>query len=491
MKSIGVVLLLASACIVSGATGAQADASKYPRKTVCVHDTRVDPFLVPHSGSRFGDPFPVHWDGVWHLYTLEKGLRRALHLTSTDLVKWTEHQPAMVGRDIATGTVLRHKGTYYFFYTDRRPQTIRLVTSDNPWHFDFARSKLVAKADNRVYKLNKRKFRDCYVFYYEKEKRWWMLIEATSDNAVAVALFTSEDLEHWTQHDPIFKDESRKHGSCPQLIEHDGGWYLTMLDYPTWYYRATTPYGPWKLGGFYHTSSLTAASRWASDGQRLLGWGFFTGHGSPEKRRGGNEGALGVGRELVFNADGTLGVRPLPELIAALKEPRHNADLYACVKKRKGTWEVDPAEQELRCIDKEGGLLLFDLPRENPHYYFEADVRVSGPRARVDFIVRTSEAVDCGYRVALEPEQKTVAIRQFAPRSGLFDKQKHAFTEGGPAHLRVFVCDGQIEAFVDGRTALSARVQKKAPHRVAIEVSGGQATIHKPLLHYFRYKGGM
>lgn len=91
-------------------------------------------------------------------------LRTVLHFTSRDLVKWTEHEPAMVGRGIATGTVVRHDKKYYMFYTDAGPQTIRLVTSDNPWHFDFTKSKLVAKADHKVYQLGKRKFRDCYVF---------------------------------------------------------------------------------------------------------------------------------------------------------------------------------------------------------------------------------------------------------------------------------------------------------------------------------------
>jgi len=479
------LMILSTVAAGLAAIGPRA-AAESPGRAVAVHDTRVDPFLLPQDGGQCGDPFPVHWDGTWHLYALEKGLRKVLHFTSTDLVTWTEHEPAMVGRGIATGTVLRHEGTYYLFYTDAGPQTIRLVTSDNPWQFDFRSSKLVAKADNRVYTLKKRKFRDCYVFYHEDEKRWWMLVEATSDGAVAVGLFTSEDLHHWTRHAPIFKDPARQHGSCPQLIEHAGHWYLTLLDYPTWYYRAPAPRGPWKLGGFYHTKRMTAASRWATDGQRQLGWGFFTQHGTPEKKRSGYGGPLGVGRELVFGDDGTLGVRPLPELVAALKEPQHHADLYACADVRKGRWEVDRAKQELRCLDEENGLLLFDLPQENPHFYFEADVRLAEPAARAEVIVRTSEAVDRGYRVALEPEKKTVSIRQFDPRGGLFDQQQHAFAEGRPSRLQVFVCDGQVEAFVDGHTALSARVVEKTAHRIAVEVTGGQAAIHNPLLHHFR-----
>ena len=40
-------------------------------------------------------------------------------------------------------------------------------------------------------------------------------------------------------------------------------------------------------------------------------------------------GPISVGRELLFNAAGKLGVRPLPELVAAIREPAHNAALEA------------------------------------------------------------------------------------------------------------------------------------------------------------------
>ena len=481
------LFFLALCCRASMAQGGEDIASEDVEQIVAVHDTRINPFVLPSSGKRVGDPFPTYWDGVWHVYALRKDLRAILHFTSTDLVIWNEHKPAMAGRDIATGTVVRHDNKYYMFYTDAEPQTIRLVTSDNPWHFDFSKSKLVAKADNKVYKLNKKKFRDSYVFYYDKEKLWWMLIEATSDNSVAVALFKSKDLLTWTQHDPIFKDPSRGHGSCPQLIERARRWYMTMLDYPTWYYHADNPYGPWKLGGFYHTDRMTAASRWATDTRRWLGWGWFTTEETPEGDLDWDDyGPMCVGRELIFNQDGSLGVRPLPELVAAIHEPLNNADLFACATKLRGTWTVDAVKQELRCSDNQGGVLVFDLPEKNPNYYIEADIRFSTPQTRVDLVVRTSETFDSGYRLAVEPEKKTAAIRQFASDGGTFDKQRHVLKDGESVYLQVFVCDGLIEAFVDGRTSLSSRVVEHSNNKVAIDVSGGYATITKPLLHYFK-----
>ena len=457
-----------------------------PRPIVHVHDSCANPFLSPLNGAEVGDPFPVHWDGVWHLYALEGGLRSVLHFTSTDLVNWTEHQPAMTGEGIATGTVVRHDNKFYLFYTDAGPQSIRLGVSDNPWHFDFAKSQLVAKADEQVYQLNKHKFRDCYVFYHDTEKLWWMLVEATSDDTVAVGLFKSEDLLTWTQHDPIFKDKSRVHASCPQVFQERGRWYLTCLDYGTWYYEADVLSGPWNLRGKYHSKYMTAASRHATDGQRRLCWGFFAKYPTPEKERGGYGGPLGVGRELVFDQDGKVGVRPLPELIATIRKPADNADLFDCARGLSGQWELDAVEEVFHSTNERGGVLLLDLPEENPDYYMEAEITLSRPEATAAVVVRASESLEQGYRVVMQPAKKRVAICESAAGGGTFDESEHAFSGDKTVHLQVFVCNGFIEAFIDGYSTLRARIVNRSEHRVMIEISGSVATIRKLLLHYFK-----
>jgi len=379
--------------------------SEDAKQIVAVHNSATNPFIVPGIGGRIGDPFPSYWDGVWHVYTLEK-----------------------------------------------------------------------------------KKFRDCYVFYYEKENLWWMLVEATSQGNVAVGLFKSEDLLNWTQQDPIFMDPVRGHGSCPQLIEKEGRWYLPMLDYPTWYYVADDPYGTWKLGGFYHTKRMSAASRWDTDSKRWLGWGFFTTDDTPEGDIDWEDyGPMCVGRELVFNKDGSLGVRPIPELIEAIRESKDHAYLYTCARIGSGKWIIDPNKKHLRCTDDQGGNLIFDLPEKNPNYYFEVDVELSTPQTKVDIVVRASEGIDSGYRIVVEPDKKVAAIRHFTSYDGIFDEMPHVSDDGKSFRVKAFVYDGIIEVFVDGRTALSTRVAERSNYRVAIDVSGGQATISNPLLHYFKY----
>lgn len=91
-----------------------------------------------------------------------------------------------------------------------------------------------------------------------------------------------------------------------------------------------------------------------------------------------------------------------------------------------------------------------------------------------------------GYRIAVEREKKTAAIRQFASDGDTFDKQEHVSKDGTSVHVQVFVCNSLIEAFVDGRTSLSTCVVESSNYKVAIDVSGGHATITNPLLNYFK-----
>ena len=453
------------------------------RQTGLVHDTTRSPFLLKSHGSRFGDPFPVHWDGVWHLYSMSEDATKVLHFTSTDLVKWEEHEPAMTGKDIATGTIVRHKGKYYLFYTDAARQTIRLVVSDRPWEFDFRKSQQVAEADGRTYQ--KGWFRDAYVFYREDENLWWMLFEGRCPE-VCTGLLKSADLLHWTMHAPIFKDRARQFGSCPQVFKQGKFWYLAVQDLGNWYYSAESPYGPWTNRGQYLSAVVEAASRFATEGKRQVAWGWACDWTiKPRIEIRGYGGPLSIGREMVFAADGTMGVRPLPELLSAIRGKACKIDLTAA-RKLSGAWKLDAAERTLQC-GKPGGTVLLEMPGKNPDYYFEADLELSSPLASANIAVRSSEAADRGYGFALSPADKRISICAFDSRSDrvVLNDKEYAFPAKGKVNFQVFVCGDLMEAFVDSQASLSARVNDRSRHQVAITIAGGSATIRKPLLHYF------
>ncbi|MCB1122159.1 MAG: hypothetical protein KJT03_11460 [Verrucomicrobiae bacterium] len=462
------------------------------RLTGRIYDTSDNPFMT--TAEKYGDPFPAYFDGVWHLYTLQGGLKTVRHLTSSDLVAWTEHKPAMTGGDIATGTVLRENDVYYMFYTIGQ-EAIGLVTSDNPWYFDKDDSRTVASPDPDFYP-DAKPFRDVFVFRHEEEQLWWMLCEAhTKTGGVQIALLKATELTGpWKPFPPLYTqpangDKLNQYVSCPQLIEQDGTWYLTYLNNATSYHIASNPAGLWgERKGQYNSDFLTAGSRSGPDGVRHLNWGFFSVRPTPENptaqpRYGG---PLGVGRELVFQKDKTIGVRPLPELVATIREPEHNKEVFPLLNELSGRWTIDAEAQKITSRQSHGGTVLIDVPDDHPDYYFETDVVFGKDRAAVSVTVRSTSVEDSGYRIALRPRDGIFEITEHTGQRRSYLSEVHTFGES--ANLKIFICDGQREAFVDDRSDLSTRVLKSSHAKIILEAHDKHVSFLSPLLHYFKQK---
>jgi hypothetical protein len=68
----------------------------------------------------------------------------------------------------------------------------------------------------------------------------------------------------------------------------------------------------------------------------------------------------------------------------------------------------------------------------------------------------------------------------------VLNDKEYAFPGKNRVSLQIFICDNNMEVFVDGQECLSARTVDRSCHKVAIEIAGGSATVSKPLLHYFK-----
>src|SRR5262245_40224186 len=110
-------------------------------------------YFRPHNQFNVGDTMPFFQDGTFHfLYLFDRGHHGArgglgahqwAHVTSRDLVHWTE-QPLVVPIEnddegsICTGSMFFHAGTYYAFYATRgwdRVERLSASTSDDGVHF--------------------------------------------------------------------------------------------------------------------------------------------------------------------------------------------------------------------------------------------------------------------------------------------------------------------------------------------------------------------
>jgi hypothetical protein len=467
------------------------------RKTGEVYDTSDNPFMTLGTGKTtdYGDPFPVYFDNLWHLYTLKGGLGAVLHLTSSDLVHWTKHAPAMIGSNIATGTVLKHRNRYYLFYTmSKPPQKIGLVISDNPWSFDKEATQEVVVPEG-VY-AEAHPFHDAGVFYNGQEKLYWMVLEAhtkiNGKKRVDVALYKAECPEGpWKSSGAVYShppsDEAdQQFVSCPEIFWQGDVWYLTYLNHGTFYHTSPTPNGPWgKPSGQYNSDFLTAGSRTVTDGRRRLCWGFFTYRPTPETdSKPCYSGSLGVGREMVFSSDHTIGVRPLPELVAAIHNSEYNADIFSWLKAVSGRWEFDAKTQKIASSEARSGVAVINTPEEKSDYYFETNITFGENEAPVSVSVRSTAARDSGYRVALRPGNNTFEITEQTGERRSYLTETHQFSK--TANLKIFVCDGLLEAFVDDESDLSTRVLQKTYTKIIFETQGGNVSFSKPLLHYFK-----
>jgi beta-fructofuranosidase len=472
-------------------------------KTGRVYDTSDNPFMAYGSGitTDYGDPFPVYFDGLWHIYLLQAGNKAILHLTSSDLVNWVEHAPALIGCCISTGSILKHQGTYYMFYTTE-DEDIGLVTSDNPWFFDKNTTRKVAMPEGPH--AGASPYHDAALLYCEAEELWWLMFEAhvkvNEKRRVDVALYKAKSLEGpWKRCEALYShpelyvnlensNKFHRYVSCPEVFRQGDTWYLNYLSHGTLYHTASTPYGPWgEPKGQYNSDFMTAGSRSATDGKRRLNWGFFTYRPTPE----GDPihyygGALGLGRQMVFNDDNTIGVKPFPELVTAIRKPEANVRLFAYLKPVSGKWKFVSSKQTIGSLHREGGTVLIDLPKNAGDYYFETDIDFENAKADVSVTVRTSAELDRGFRIALSPTRNVFEITEFAGKRRSFHTKTYHFSK--TANLKIFICDEYLEAFVDDQVDLSVRVLDSSGFKIALETENGRATFRKPFLHYFKQK---
>jgi len=426
---------------------------------------------------------PVYMDGEWHLYTLSGNLSVMHHFTSIDLINWKEHTPAMTGGDIATGTILKHDGKYYCFFTLASKQRLQLIISDNPWFFYRSQAIDLPGPDSRYVNDH---YRDCYVFFNRTDNKWWMLAESAIPNTnpkfrSCIALLKSDDLINWTLGDPVFSPR-RSWASCPQLTEVGNKWYLTFLDRSTLYRVADSPYGPFERGDRWEYNNFIsdAGSRIATDGNRYFAWTWFNKRFSTEKMISGYGGPIAIGRELIFD-NNTIWTRPIPEVVEAMKKNGSDEDLCSLTNTLQGKWKIDAKNKVLHCLEDQGGAVEFRLSTENPNFYFECDIDVEDQNMVADIIVR---GVSTGYRVGVYPKQKIFEIRD-SRIENVYASTTYEFEEGKPINIKVFVMNDKIEAFLNDQINISAWAMQLTSG-LAVELYDSRGVIRNPFIHYYK-----
>ena len=156
----------------------------------------------------------VFHDGLYHLYFQynPQGVAHANlswgHATSTDLTRWTEHDPAILWDDdaqIFSGSVVVDHGNTSGFGTDQEPALVALYTAAAPGH----QAQALAYSTDGGYVWTKYQgnpvldrgtsdFRDPKVFRYDDGGDGYWVMVAVEAHDRQVLFHRSDDLKTWT-----------------------------------------------------------------------------------------------------------------------------------------------------------------------------------------------------------------------------------------------------------------------------------------------------
>jgi len=162
------------------------------------------------------------------------------HAVSKDLIKWEEKDIALypdhLGMNFSGSAVIDKDNTSGFFSKNTPIDKREVLIYTSHYEKNGKREEMQSAAyllDNGNYKRyennpviagnNRKDFRDPKVFYYEKDKKWVMIVSA----AQKAELYESKNLKDWKLLSEFNYDFGFKHTwECPDLIQVDGKWIL-------------------------------------------------------------------------------------------------------------------------------------------------------------------------------------------------------------------------------------------------------------------------
>lgn len=279
-----------------------------------------------------GDTMPYYEDGTYYIYYLKEGgdsYNHSIYLTTTkDFVTYKEYDEPIIesnragGQDgwVGTGSVVRVKDAYYFFYTGHASSDI----------YEYKEKIMAAKGSDLTHfeKIadweitpdpslgQKNDFRDPQAYYDPETDTITMTVTASQGNTARILRYTvSGDLQKVTYDGIIFTNTAGNFWNleCSDTFKLGDTWYLTYSaqDDTLWYAASETPYGPYgeakRLDGklFYAAKHVESP-----EGAYMVGWARRSESPSSTKEVSGWAGNLAV-QKLTRKADGELLLSPV------------------------------------------------------------------------------------------------------------------------------------------------------------------------------------
>jgi sucrose-6-phosphate hydrolase SacC (GH32 family) len=430
-----------------------------------------------------GDVIPFFWKGEYHVFYLTNPLGNHdvnwEHCSSTDLVNWKEHPPALKpdsddptgseGGCMFTGCVVEKDGVFHAWYTSWNPRnpdgreflshgtsTDLITWTKHPEH-------MIAPDGIHYAAHRMRDFRDPQIFWNADAGEYWMHILANEakpeerGGGLRFGLLTSKDLVKWEQKPSVaLKDTSGD--ECPDYFRIGDTHYIHGCRR---YYYADGINGPYRHPELTRTLDcppIKAAKRvW--DGRRHVWFGGWSG------------GVMPLPREIHAGPDGLLYMKPVEEVPAA-----YSNTVLDLARRPKPVgddtgWRYDGASLKIDARERRSAV-AFDAPA---HCMLDCLVKLTRETG-------LSVIVGGEYRMTLTPADGRLSLVGPGFKGGRacpVDTTK-------PVKIQVFAEGPLVECFVNDQFAQSCVV--KGPRKSGLEIvaEGGVAEVQKLLVKTHR-----
>lgn len=422
-----------------------------------------------------GDTMPYYEDGTYYIYYLKDmgdSYNHSVYLTKTkDFVHYEEKQEPILESDhgvaqdsmIGTGSVVKVKEKYYFFYTghngNRDPhETIMVAEGTSPESFT-KKAGWEIKPPAEIGQTND--FRDPQAYYDEATDTITLTITAAKSDIARVCKYTLKgDLTGAQYGDIIYTNDENVVGNvwnleCSDTFKVGDKWYLTFSaqDGTLWYTSADTQYGLYSETPKQLDGQLFYAAKHASDGENtyMIGWARRSESVSSTQDVSGWAGNLQV-QEVA--SDGKGGIRLVP-----VKAYTQNTKERVLVS--KDTVEVKEGDyvESFRCFER---------------YMVTGSFKYSGTG---DFgFAFDYNGRDTGYKlVSLSPEKQTISLDFNA--GDVHITSVPASLEAGKDYAFTYIQEGSIGVlYVDGQTAFTVRIYGVSGKNVLLYSAGSTVT---------------
>lgn len=452
-------------------------------------------FFRPRDGW-VGDMIPYHDGDQFRLFYLKTRREGPMfsdigwHRVDTrDFVHFTDQGDMDIHG--GTGSVIERGGVYHLFYCDNDLSDVQYVchaVSRDLTNWEKLPEDTFSAAEELY---ERRNFRDPHVFWHEEAGEYRMLLatrtaQGPTNRRGCTGMYASDDLHSWRPMPPLYAPgiDVGAH-ECPDIFRIGDWWYLTYSTYTDFYatvYRMSrSPDGPFTipleetLEGRAFYAGKTAA--FGSE-RYLLGWNpsregqYFTGW-NPSEYPGKDLNIFDWGGNLVVHR---LVQRPDGTLYCALPERVGHAfsrELPVEPTPVQGRWEGLQTRD-----DSFSALFLGDMVNCGS---LEFKLRFTDQFRRCGVALHADAGLDEAYYITLDRQYERLSFatpimqqeegwRVFPHMAELQRPLK--LIPGETYDVRI-LCEGSVVlVYVDGRTALSARMYDRTGGKLALFALG-------------------